>query len=118
MTTNDLPSSVTLADGTVIATRNGLPLPAWIVGQAVKAAVSETEREGEGQIAIVPLKPLAPTLFEVGYKDGQVVINVNREQDPEHFVWSPATAREIGQLLLTAADAAEEPPSGIVLPCT
>ena len=39
------------------------------------------------------LRAQLATTFEVGHKDGQVVFNVHRDVAPEHFVWTPAHAR-------------------------
>jgi hypothetical protein len=37
----ELPSSLTLDDGTEIVTRNGSPLPAWILAEAIRAKVAQ-----------------------------------------------------------------------------
>jgi hypothetical protein len=49
-----LPSSITLADGTVLATRNGCPLPPWIIGEAMQRAVQDFQQKSGADVTPVP----------------------------------------------------------------
>jgi hypothetical protein len=47
------------------------------------------------------------TNFEIGHKDGRVIINVRGDRPSEHFRWTTSQAREIARLLVAAADAVD-----------
>jgi hypothetical protein len=65
----------------------------------------------EAQREIDRIKSEVATTFEVGHKDGRVVINVYKDGEPsEHFVWTPTKAREIAHYLRVAAEQADPGP--------